>query len=287
MRFAVCRCFRYQETGGATLSFYDAAGKRLDTLSIARMPEPKKATLKTMLSAELDIALGRQPDLHVVTVADGARDNWRYLDALAPEATAMVDFYHAAEQLKAALDGRYGENDAKGRAQFHKLRHILLEDCDGVEKVIRARDSQRKTFPRRTRIGAVLRYFRRHRHRMRYAETQARHLSIGSGVVEATCKTLVPQRLKRSGMRWRHVGGQAILTLRGTAAKFTIRPSVGIAHRDLSPKGHGPGQRGGVSLQTCRVTNQCQTYTQSISTSNIGQRFRMSTFTFAWNRMSV
>ena len=178
------------------------------------MPQPKKATLKTMLSSELDTALGRRPDLHVVTVADGAHDNWRYLDTLAPEATAVVDFYHAAEQLKSALDARYGDNDAKGRAQFHKLRHILLDDPDGVEKVIRALAYQRKRFPRRKRIGEVLRYFRRHRHRMRYAQTQAHHLPIGSGVVEAACKTLVTQRLKRSGMRWRHIGGQAILTLR-------------------------------------------------------------------------
>ena len=204
----------YQEAGCATLSFYDAQGERLDTLSVARMPEPKKATLKTMLSSELHTVLGRRPDLHVVTVADAAHDNWRYLDALAPEATAVVDFYHAAEQLKSALDARYGENDAKGRAQFHKLRHILLDDPGGVEKVIRALDYQRKRFPRRKRIGEVLRYFRRHRHRMRYAQTQARHLPIGSGIVEAACKTLVTQRLKRSGMRWRHIGGQAILTLR-------------------------------------------------------------------------
>ena len=204
----------YQEASCATLSFYDAEGERLDTLSIARMPEPKKATLKTMLSAELATVLRRRPDLQVVTVADGAHDNWRYLDALACEATAVVDFYHGAEQLKSALDARYGENDARGRAQFHKLRHLLLDDPDGVEKVIRALDYQRKRFPRRTRIGEVLRYFRRNRHRMRYADTQARHLPIGSGVVEATCKTLVTQRLKRSGMRWRRAGGQAILTLR-------------------------------------------------------------------------
>ena len=204
----------YQEAGCATLSFYDAEGERLDTLSMGRMPEPKKATLKTTLSAELDAALGKRPGLHVVTVADGARDNWRYLDTLAPEATAVVDFYHAAEQLKAALDACYGENDAKGRAQFKKLRHLLLDDPNGVEKVIRALDYQRKKFPRRTRIGQVLRYFRHNRHRMRYADTQARHLPIGSGVVEAACKTLVTQRLKRSGMRWRHGGGQAVLTLR-------------------------------------------------------------------------
>jgi hypothetical protein len=49
---------------------------------------------------------------------------------------------------------------------------------------------------------------------MAYAELRARALPIGSGGVEAACKTLARQRLKRSGMRWRHPGGQAILTLR-------------------------------------------------------------------------
>ncbi len=49
---------------------------------------------------------------------------------------------------------------------------------------------------------------------MRYAKAQAQNLPIGSGVVEAACKTLATERMKRSGMRWRHTGGQAILTLR-------------------------------------------------------------------------
>jgi hypothetical protein len=52
---------------------------------------------------------------------------------------------------------------------------------------------------------------------MRYAEWKAKQLLIGSGVVEAACKTLVTQRMKRSAMRWRHEGGQAILTLRALA----------------------------------------------------------------------
>ncbi len=48
---------------------------------------------------------------------------------------------------------------------------------------------------------------------MRYTSFARRRMPIGSGIVEAACKTLVTQRLKRSGMRWRHPGGQAILTL--------------------------------------------------------------------------
>jgi hypothetical protein len=57
-------------------------------------------------------------------------------------------------------------------------------------------------------------YFREHRHRMRSSDLRAQNLPMGSGVVEAACKTLVSQRLKRSGMRWRMAGGQAILTFR-------------------------------------------------------------------------
>jgi len=52
---------------------------------------------------------------------------------------------------------------------------------------------------------------------MRYAAYKAESLPIGSGVIEAACKTLVTQRMKNSGMRWGHEGGQAILTLRSWA----------------------------------------------------------------------
>jgi hypothetical protein len=57
-------------------------------------------------------------------------------------------------------------------------------------------------------------YFRKHKHRMDYFGLKAAGLPIGSGLVEAACKTLVAQRLKLSGMRW-GFGAQAILTARG------------------------------------------------------------------------
>ena len=84
---------------------------------------------------------------------------------------------------------------------------------------------QRTKYPKRKRIGEVLRYFRHNRHRMRYAQAKARHLPIGSGVVEAACKSLVSQRLKCSGMRWRHDGGQAILTLRALVRSERFEPA--------------------------------------------------------------
>ena len=204
----------YREVGCGTLSCYDADGERLTTVRMARMPESKKATLKSMLSAERSHVLDAYPDLTLVKLADGAKDNWTYLHDALPAGVELVDFYYAVTHLKTAFDAAYGEHTPKARSQFEKYRHVLLEGENGVEHVIRAFVYLRDQHPRRTKIATELAYFRQHRHRMCYATMKARDLPIGSGVVEAACKTLVTQRLKRSGMRWRHPGGQAILTFR-------------------------------------------------------------------------
>ena len=175
------------------------------------MPEPKKAAVKATLAA----VLRQRPGLRVVKLADGAKDNWTYLSDELPAGEEIIDFYHAAEHLKHALDVAYGENTPKARTQFETYRHVLRDEHDGVEKVLRALAYLRDRFPRRTALGTELGYFRQRRRRMRYAAMKAQKLPIGSGVVEAACKTLVTQRMNRSGMRWRHAGGQAILTLRG------------------------------------------------------------------------
>ena len=203
----------YCEAGCATLSFYDKLGDRLSTIQVGRMPEHKKATLKKMLTAELAHVLAQRPDLKLVKVADGARDNWDYLATL-PPGVELIDFYHAAEHLRAALVEAYGETSPKGLAQFEKLRHTLRHSPDGADKVIRALKHLRDTQPRNKKIQTDLTYFRRNRDRMKYSAAAAENLPIGSGVVEAACKTLVTQRMKRSGMRWLPEGGQAILTLR-------------------------------------------------------------------------
>ena len=205
----------YQEVGCATLSFYDAEGERLSTLRMARMPETKKATLKTLLAAELAAVLQQRPTLRLVKLADGAKDNWTYLGNELPAGDEIIDFYHAAEHLKHAFDVAYGESTAKARTQFETYRHVLRDEQDGVEKVIRTLVYLRDKHPRRQKLASELGYFRGNRARMQYATAKAQQLPIGSGVVEAACKTLVTQRMKRSGMRWRHAGGQAILTLRG------------------------------------------------------------------------
>jgi hypothetical protein len=204
----------YQEVGCATVSYYDRHGERLCTRRMARMPEPNKATLKEQLTAEVMGALIQRPDLRVVKVADGAPDNWSYLGETLPFGVEVLDFYHATEHLGAALGAAYGEGTPAYQERVETLRTVLRDDPQGVDKVMGALSRLRTRYPRRQALHKALAYFREHRHRMPYAHLRAQHLPIGSGVVEAACKTLVSQRLKRSGMRWRMTGGQAILTFR-------------------------------------------------------------------------
>jgi len=207
----------YREVGCATLSFCDKEGKFLAAVRMARMPEPHKASLKQALKAELDVALAKRPDLRLVKAADGANDNWTFLHDDLPPGDEVVDFFHAAEHLNAAVAAAYGDGSVEARRRFADLRHVLLEEKDGVGTVIRSLVYLREKHPRSKRIATELAYFRKRRSRMRYAEMKAQGLPIGTGVMEAACKTLVTQRLKQSGMRWGQQGGQAILNLRGWA----------------------------------------------------------------------
>jgi hypothetical protein len=205
----------YREVGCATLSFCDAEGKMLSAIRMARMPEANKATLKKSLLAELMVVLRRRPSLRIAKVADGAKDNWTYLHGEVPEGPEVVDFYHAAEHLSAALGAAYGDGSVQTQRRFNDLRHVLRHDPEGVDKVISALGHLRRKHPQSKRIATELEYFRNNRHRMRYEELASQGIPIGSGLVEAACKTLVAQRLKCSGMRWGQEGGQAILTVRG------------------------------------------------------------------------
>jgi len=220
--------FGHQEAGCATLTFYDRYGMRLRTLRLSRMPEKKKMTLKAMLKAELTEILCQRPDLKIVKIADGARDNWTFLSAELPRGYEIVDFFHAVEHLHAAVAAAYGETSTKCQVQFAKLRHVLRHETRGVAKVIRALIHLRDSHRRNKKIAAELGYFRHNRKRMRYAGWARRKLPIGSGITEAACKTLVTQRMKRSGMRWRHDGGQAILTFRGWAQSQRFDRGWGI-----------------------------------------------------------
>jgi hypothetical protein len=204
----------YRELGCATLAFCDEAGDLLSAIRFGRAPEPKKQSLKSTLTQDLTYLLSQHPELPVVKIADAGGDNFSFLSSL-PEGPEVLDFYHACEHLSAAVASVFGDGTTKTRRKFDELKDRLLEEPKGAESVINALAYLKRTHPKTKRLSRELSYFRKNRKRMRYAEWKNAGYMIGSGVVEAACKTLVSQRLKLSGMRWGSKGAQAILTFRG------------------------------------------------------------------------
>lgn len=212
-----------QEIGCGTVVLYDAEGERVQTVRYGRMPESKKVTLQQQLHTEARSIVALRSDLRRVYLADGAKDNWRLLSEIehglpapAQPRVNIVDFYHACEHLKKGWDAAWGESTPRGKAEFERLKTLLKEAEGGADQVIRVLKYQRGRArgTKRRRLEAELTYFRNQRPHMDYATYVRQGLPIASGVIEAACKTLVTQRLKRSGMAWRQPGGQAILTLR-------------------------------------------------------------------------
>lgn len=206
----------YREASCAAISFYDVDGERLKTLRFGRMPEEGKKTLKGMIGHAIHSIVTKAPALNIVKIADGAKDNWRYLsESLLPgKGIEVLDYYHASEHLNKAFELAYGKGNSRVSPQYKKYRSLLKNDMDGVEKVINALRYLSKNKLKNDALKTELNYFRNNRHRMKYAEALKANYPIGSGVTEAACKTLVTQRLKCAGMRWDLNGGQGVLTAR-------------------------------------------------------------------------
>ena len=204
----------YREVGCGTISFCDREGEVLGAIRMARAPEYKKETLKQMVAAEVEAILHSRPDLRLLKLADGVVDNWTFLSNKLPPGEELIDFFHASEHVHDAIASVYGDATLETQFRAGKLCESLRDDVDGVAKVIRAMQHLAKKHPGKLVRRAHI-YFRTNRKRMNYAALAARGFPIGSGVVEAACKTLVTQRMKLSGMRWSTSGAQAILTPRG------------------------------------------------------------------------
>ena len=127
------------------------------------MPESGKLTLKAQLASEVAHIRRARPEIGIVAIADGAADNWTFLETLSPE-TEVIDFWHACEHLQTASD------HAVAPGWFEKYREILRHDPRGVAKVIRALRHLRDAAaaPDRAETERELAFFRKHRHRMRY-----------------------------------------------------------------------------------------------------------------------
>ena len=149
-----------------------------------------------------------------VVIGDGAKWIWDLAAWHFPGDILIVDLYHARQHLWELARTLYPNQTVKQRA-WMKVHQKRLLDKGKIEKLVGALRSLKST---NSDVAEKLRteadYFERNAERMRYPKFRRQHLFVGSGVIEAGCKTVIASRFKRSGMFWTVLGANAILALR-------------------------------------------------------------------------
>jgi hypothetical protein len=165
----------------------------------------------TLMAAEA-YRRGAERARQLTILGDGAAWIWNLAAQHFPAATQIVDLYHAREhlhELGKIIEFMLGT----GYNDWLAERLTELDHGDIPAILAAARALPLATRKARDRDKA-LHYFETNAHRMHYAWYRGHGLFIGSGTVEAGCKSVVGQRLKLSGMRWTEHGATGILTLR-------------------------------------------------------------------------
>jgi hypothetical protein len=145
-------------------------------------------------------------------LGDGAPWIWNLGTQYFPAATQIVDMFHAREHVH-DLANLAGRLLAGHRDDWLAERLAELDEGD-IPALIAAGQALRFTGSLARERDKALHYFQANEPRMRYARYRSLGLFVGSGVVEAGCKSVIGQRLKLSGMKWTEPGATGILTLR-------------------------------------------------------------------------
>jgi hypothetical protein len=149
-----------------------------------------------------------------VVMGDGAEWIWNLAADHFPEATQIVDLYHARQHLWELARTLYPNQELQQKA-WMKVHQKRVLDKGKIEKLVDALRSIRSRHPEVTeKLRTEADYFERNAERMRYPKFRRQHLFVGSGVIEAGCKTVIASRFKRSGMFWTVRGANAIVSLR-------------------------------------------------------------------------
>ena len=148
-----------------------------------------------------------------VYLGDGAAWVWEVARINFPQAICILDFYHASEHLSLLAEALYSADPPRVQSQAKIWRAMLREDR--LQEVLAQAGKDLPDLPGpRSAAEKQIAYLETNSSRMTYATFRSQGLFIGSGVVEAGCKTVVGKRLKNSGMFWSVKGAQNVLDLR-------------------------------------------------------------------------
>lgn len=219
----VARNFRQAYCGAITL--HDVEGEALHSIRYGRMPQGDVESLCEGMAGDVWTLLGKRPDLKVEILCDGAPEMWNRLEAqlvkLGVEVHELVDLHHLVGKLGAAARVIDGEAGAGATVQRWKLR--LLNRASAAEEILGelvASGREQVAVGEERPVHDAITYLESHSvraDRMNYARARRLGLPLGSGNVEATCKSLFEVRMKRAGSRWKEDTGEHVVQLRALA----------------------------------------------------------------------
>lgn len=259
----------FEVATAATVTVSDRRGQRLGTVYLAFAPELGQGQMTDQLTALIEEVLRRWdgPLPRLAYVADAGDNETKYFHEVLRRMVhprtgeallwqRILDFYHAMERVWKLADVLFGD-DTRGRWAWGRRMGKLLKKPNGPFRVLHAATALKT---RRILNGIeaaeyrkAYSYLQTRTHWMQYSEYARVNLPLGSGIVEAACKTIYAQRLKLSGMRWKKAGAQVILNLRVTllsgvweaAYRHTLLSNVAVELRTPGREEEIPRQMAG------------------------------------------
>lgn len=233
------RNFRMAYCGTATL--HDKNGVALHTIRYGCMPDGDVTGLRDRLVADTAALRSKQPDLKIQLLCDGAPEMWNLLDGgftpkFGDNLHRLVDLVHLMEKLGAAT--RVIDASAAAGKRLRRWKTMLLNQASAATDILRELtasgldEGAGADHP----VHAAITYLQSHAietDRMNYARARRLGLPLGSGNVEATCKSLFETRMKRCGARWKEETGQHIVQLRAFALSGRWGPAINLILRPL------------------------------------------------------
>ena len=209
----------YREGMVGTIALYNHQRERLHTIYVAASPEYGKETFFERFEREIIRAKVCYPNAKTIGIADGSKNNWPFLEKHTSK--QILDFWHATEYLSEASHAVFptknqnAEREEWLEQQCHKLKH-KKGAATRILNELKACAPKPLNKGVKENLETAITYFNNNikAGRMKYYEHTKNNLPIGSGVIEAACKTIIKQRLGASGMRWKANGIKMILSLR-------------------------------------------------------------------------
>jgi hypothetical protein len=211
----------WHEIRVATVATEDAAGNPSERHSRARFMSVEQVAWTLVMLAR---SVGYQNARVRAFIADGAAWLWKIQAAFFANATAILDWFHLAEHVHKAANELFGQGTPQATEWAKRIKGELWEGRVGTARSLTEQERARTRSPsKRDALQELLTYLENNQEHMDYPRYRALGLPIGSGQVEAQCKTLVGGRCKQAGMRnWTYAGAEAILRLRAAKQDDTF-----------------------------------------------------------------